>query len=95
MDIPRNIIIRGHTDNVPMHNHEFSSNWELSVMRAINFMKILLANPNLKPELFTAIGSGEIQPIASNETVEGRAKYRRVEVLIQPIVDIDGKTSRE
>ncbi len=95
MDIPRNVIISGHTDNIPIHNFEFASNWELSVMRAINFMKILLENPNLKPDLFTARGSGEFQPIASNETVEGRAKNRRVEVLIQPIVDIDEQTSRE
>lgn len=95
MDIPRNIIINGHTDNVPMHNHEFASNWELSVMRAINFMKILLENSNLKPELFTAKGSGEFQPIASNETAEGRAKNRRVEVLIQPIIDLNTETSRE
>jgi chemotaxis protein MotB len=95
MDIPRTVIISGHTDNVPMNNDKFASNWELSVMRAINFMKILLENTNLKPELFTAKGSGEFQPVASNETVEGRAKNRRVEVLIQPIIDLEEKTSRE
>ncbi|WP_338471775.1 flagellar motor protein MotB [Niallia sp. XMNu-256] len=95
MDISRTIIISGHTDNVPMHNDEFASNWELSVMRAINFMKILLENPNLKPELFTARGSGEFQPITSNETAEGRAKNRRVEVLIQPVIDGGQEASRE
>lgn len=95
MDIPRTIVINGHTDNVPHHNDEFASNWELSVMRAINFMKILLENSNLKPELFTAKGSGEFQPIASNETAEGRAQNRRVEVLIQPIIDLNTETSRE
>jgi chemotaxis protein MotB len=87
MDIPRSIIISGHTDNIPIHNAEYASNWELSVMRAVNFMKILLENKNLQPELFTAKGYGEFQPIATNETKEGRAKNRRVEVLIQPRAD--------
>jgi chemotaxis protein MotB len=87
MDIPRTVIISGHTDTVPMNNEEFGSNWELSVMRAINFMKILLENENLHPELFSAKGYGEFKPIASNDTVEGKAKNRRVEVLILPKTD--------
>ena len=45
MDVPRSIVVSGHTDNIPIHNAEYGSNWELSVMRAINFMKILLENP--------------------------------------------------
>ncbi|MCU9612396.1 flagellar motor protein MotB [Caldibacillus lycopersici] len=81
---PRNIIISGHTDNVPIHNSNFQSNWELSVMRAVNFMKILLQNGNLDPAHFSAKGFGEHQPVASNDTNEGRAKNRRVEVLILP-----------
>lgn len=87
MDVPRSIVVTGHTDNIPIHNAEYGSNWELSVMRAINFMKVLLENPSLQPELFTAKGYGEFQPIATNETKEGRAKNRRVEVLIQPKTD--------
>ena len=88
MDVPRSIIISGHTDNVPIKNANFESNWELSVMRAINFMKILLENPQLNPELFSAKGHGEFQPIASNDTEEGRAQNRRVEILILPKTDI-------
>lgn len=84
MDPPRNIIISGHTDNVPIKNAKFESNWELSVMRAINFMKIILKNDNLDPELFSAKGYGEFQPVASNKTKKGRSKNRRVEILIQP-----------
>jgi chemotaxis protein MotB len=83
---PRNIIISGHTDNVPISNAQFESNWELSVMRAVNFMKILLDNPNLDPEWFSAKGFGEFEPTATNDTAEGRAKNRRVEVLILPRV---------
>lgn len=84
MDPPRNIIISGHTDNVPISNPRFESNWELSVMRAINFMKIILKNENLDPSWFSAKGFGEFEPIASNDSEEGRSKNRRVEVLILP-----------
>jgi chemotaxis protein MotB len=84
MNPPRNIIISGHTDNVPIHNAQFASNWELSVMRAVNFMKVLLENPKLDPRSFSAKGYGEFKPVASNATPEGRMKNRRVEILILP-----------
>lgn len=84
MDPPRSIIISGHTDDVPISTAQFSSNWDLSVMRSVNFMKILLENEQLNPEWFSAKGYGEFKPVASNETVEGREKNRRVEILIAP-----------
>ncbi|MFT8319858.1 MAG: flagellar motor protein MotB [Bacillus sp. (in: firmicutes)] len=84
MDPPRSIIISGHTDNVPIHNSNFESNWELSVTRAINFMKLLLNNDKLDPSAFSAKGYGEFKPIASNKTAKGKEKNRRVEILIQP-----------
>jgi chemotaxis protein MotB len=86
MDPPRSIIISGHTDNVPISNSRYDSNWELSVTRALNFMKILLENKKLDPKSFSAKGYGEFQPIASNKTADGRAKNRRVDILIQPRV---------
>ncbi|RAK22471.1 chemotaxis protein MotB [Anoxybacillus vitaminiphilus] len=84
MNPPRSIIISGHTDNVPIHNSQFSSNWELSVMRAVNFMSLLLENKQLDPRWFSAKGYGEYKPVASNDTEEGRKKNRRVEILIVP-----------
>lgn len=84
MNPPRNIIISGHTDNVPIRNSQFESNWELSVMRAVNFMKVILDNHKLDPRWFSAKGFGEFQPVASNNTSEGKAKNRRVEILILP-----------
>jgi chemotaxis protein MotB len=84
MNPPRSIIISGHTDNVPINNSQFSSNWELSVMRAVNFMKLLLENKHLDPRWFSAKGYGEYKPVASNGTEEGRKKNRRVEILILP-----------
>ncbi|MGE8080024.1 flagellar motor protein MotB [Peribacillus loiseleuriae] len=84
MDPPRSIVISGHTDNVPIQTARYDSNWDLSVMRAVNFMKILLENNGLNPKWFSAKGYGEFMPIASNETAVERAKNRRVEILIVP-----------
>ena len=76
------VVVSGHTDNVPINNDEFESNWELSSMRAIRFMNIVLENKQLNPRNFSNIGYGEYRPIASNDTAGGRSKNRRVEVSI-------------
>ncbi|MDT3429021.1 chemotaxis protein MotB [Paenibacillus forsythiae] len=76
------VVVQGYTDNIPISNSEYSSNWDLSANRALQFMKILLINPYLNPEKFSVIGYGEYHPIASNATAAGRAKNRRVEVSI-------------
>lgn len=86
-DPPRSIYIEGHTDNIPSTSKAFPSNWELSSSRAINFMKILLENNELDPRKFSSTGFAEHQPIASNDTAEGRAENRRVEVLISLYAD--------
>ncbi|PEA56733.1 flagellar motor protein MotB [Bacillus pseudomycoides] len=83
---PREITVSGHTDNVPISNANFASNWELSTQRAVNFMQALLKNKQLLPQKFSAIGYGEYRPVASNDTPEGRAKNRRVEVFILPLI---------
>jgi len=93
-DPARNIVITGHTDNVPV-GPNFSSNLELSLMRASNFYMVLLnSNSKLKSENFSAKGYGENRAIAPNDTPEGRAKNRRVEVLIQPLVTEDGSAAK-
>ncbi|OKP83303.1 flagellar motor protein MotB [Paenibacillus helianthi] len=76
------VLVEGHTDNIPISNSEYPSNWDLSVARALQFMKILLLNPYLDPVKFSPIGYGEYHPIADNSTAAGRAKNRRVEVSI-------------
>lgn len=76
------VLVQGHTDNIPISNSTYSSNWDLSVARALQFMKILLLNPNLDPVKFSPIGYGEYHPIDTNATAVGRAKNRRVEVSI-------------
>lgn len=77
------IEVSGHTDNVPIHSAKFDSNWDLSTARALSFMKILLKNKSIDESRFKAIGYGEFKPIESNDTAEGRAKNRRVEISIK------------
>ncbi len=81
---PHEITVSGHTDNQPIHSSEFKSNWELSVMRAVNFMRLLLDNEDLDERSFSAKGYGEYEPIAPNDSPENREKNRRVEVMILP-----------
>ncbi|WP_411344607.1 flagellar motor protein MotB [Paenibacillus sp. WLX1005] len=84
------IIVSGHTDNVPISNSRYTSNWNLSSDRALNFMQILLLNQKLDPRKFSAIGYGQYHPIADNSTNVGRAKNRRVEVaIVRKYVDSD------
>ncbi|GBG55573.1 flagellar motor protein MotB [Sporomusaceae bacterium FL31] len=80
--LQQKIIVSGHTDNVPINTREFPSNWELSSKRSLNFMKFIISQDKLQPERFSAIGYGEYRPVAGNDSVDGRAKNRRVEVLI-------------
>jgi len=76
------IVVSGHTDNIPIYNMDYESNWDLSSARAIQFLKILLLNTNLDPKKFTPVGYGEFHPIVDNTTAVNRAKNRRVEVSL-------------
>jgi chemotaxis protein MotB len=79
---PFEIIVAGHTDNVPQTSGIYKSNWQLSMGRAVNFLEILINESGLDPTYFRGTGCGEMRPIASNDTVEGRQRNRRVEVQI-------------
>jgi chemotaxis protein MotB len=81
---PRKVRIRieGHTDNVPIHNSRFDSNWELSTARATEIIKLFITRYSIAPERLSASGYGEYYPVASNDTPEGRAKNRRVDLII-------------
>lgn len=75
------IRIEGHTDNLPIATAKFPSNWELSVARATTVVRFLIEQ-GVKPDLLSAVGYGEYQPIADNNTPEGRAQNRRVDVVL-------------
>ena len=82
LTFPNKIIIEGHTDNVPMHNEIFDSNWELSAIRAVNVVRYFVDEKKQDALRFSAAGYGEQKPIAENTSVEGRDKNRRVNILI-------------
>ena len=75
------ITIEGHTDNVPIATVQFPSNWELSAMRATTVLR-LFNDGGVGAERLTAIGYGETRPVETNTTPEGRARNRRVSILI-------------
>jgi two-component system copper resistance phosphate regulon response regulator CusR len=77
-----NIRIEGHTDNVRIHNTQYSSNWELSTARATEMIRLLIVKYSFAPERLSAGGYGEYHPIASNSTEAGRALNRRVDVVV-------------
>ena len=82
------ILVEGHTDNVKGSGRgSIKDNWDLSVMRATSVVKTLLNNKGLDPLQLTAAGRGEHNPIATNETIEGRKINRRIELILSPNLD--------
>jgi len=81
-DLPNKVQVEGHTDNKPIHNERFRSNWELSVARATEVVRYLIEKHGFPPERIAAIGYGEYRPIAPNDTELNRARNRRVEIVI-------------
>ena len=82
------ILIEGHTDNVPYTGTGvMNSNWDLSTKRATSIVQILKENSAIIPGNLTAAGRGEYAPMASNDTNEGKAKNRRIEVILTPKLD--------
>ncbi|MBU2572610.1 MAG: OmpA family protein [Elusimicrobia bacterium] len=86
------IVVEGHTDNIPIATRQFASNWELSTSRATNVVKALLARPGFNPAKMAAVGYGEYHPIAVNNAEENRKKNRRVVFFIKtnPYPDAKG-----
>ena len=76
------IRIEGHTDNVPIHTAQFPSNWELSTARSTELVRLLIVKYGFAPERLSAAGYAEYHPVASNDTQEGRALNRRLDVVI-------------
>jgi chemotaxis protein MotB len=76
------VVVEGHTDNWPIHNERFASNWELSSARALAVVKYFAFKKGLNPAMFSATGYGEYHPIKPNDTDENRAANRRVEIYV-------------
>jgi chemotaxis protein MotB len=74
--------LEGHTDNVPISSAQFPSNWELSTARAVNGLKYLVKHFEVDPDKISATGYAEFRPLADNATPEGRARNRRVDLVM-------------
>jgi len=81
------ILVEGHTDNVPIKTPIYKDNWDLSVARATSIVRILAIDYRIAPTRMTASGKGEYFPKSDNETAEGRAKNRRTEIILSPKLD--------
>ena len=82
------IMIEGHTDNVPYHGKgAIQDNWDLSVKRATSVVRQLMKNKNIDPKRLIPAGRSKYMPVADNSTPEGRAKNRRIEVILTPRLD--------
>ena len=88
------ISVEGNTDNVPIHSAEFPSNWELSTARASTVVRFLIAH-QVSPNRLTATGNAEQRPEDSNATAAGRARNRRVEIVMQRIHGTEGESESE
>jgi chemotaxis protein MotB len=84
---PYDIRIEGHTDNVPIHTGEFSSNWELSTARATRMARLFIEHFQFDPRRLAAAGYAEYHPVASNESAEGRGQNRRVDIIVLPAIN--------
>jgi chemotaxis protein MotB len=85
----KRIQIEGHTDNVPIVSvlkKRFPTNWELSTARATEVVRYLQEEGGLDPRLLSATGYAEYQPVASNDTDEGKSKNRRIEIVLLPLL---------
>lgn len=76
------IRIEGNTDNKPISTYIFKSNWQLSAVRAANVVQLLIEKCNYSADKLSSVGYGEYRPIATNNTEEGRAKNRRIDIVI-------------
>ena len=83
--------VEGHTDSAPIHTAQFPSNWELSGARAMNVLRVISETKQMAPDRLSASGYGEYHPISPNDTNEGRAQNRRVDLVI--VVGPDAKAT--
>ena len=80
--LPNDVIVEGHTDSVPIKSGKYATNWELSAARADAVVELMAARYSVPQERMIAAAYGEYRPVADNGTREGRAKNRRIEIVV-------------
>ncbi len=88
---PYNVRIEGHTDNIPIHNSLYQSNWELSTARATALAELFIVTSHVVPAHLSAAGYAEYHPVASNATEDGRNHNRRVDIIVLPHINHHGE----
>lgn len=81
-DVAGDIVVAGHTDDVPIHTDRFYSNWDLSTTRATTVLRSVLQSSDQRPERFRVMGHADTRPIDDNGSEEGRVRNRRVEIFL-------------
>jgi chemotaxis protein MotB len=81
------IRVEGHSDNQPIHNAQFRSNWELSTARAMSVLELLVGDAGYDPTRVSVAGYGQYRPVADDATAEGRRENRRVDLVVLGVVD--------
>lgn len=81
-EVPNDVLVEGHTDNLPINTNDFPSNWELSTSRATTVIRYFIENEDVDPDRLSASGYSEYQPLRPNDNPENRAENRRVEIVL-------------
>lgn len=81
-NLENQIVVEGHTDNIPINNYKYPSNWELSTDRAVSVVRYFSEKEKVDPQRLAAVGYGSFNPIGPNDTEQQRAANRRVNILI-------------
>jgi chemotaxis protein MotB len=92
IDLPNAVRVEGHTDDTPIRNARFASNWDLSTARATRVVAYFIVNAGIRPSRLSAAGYSEFHPRAANATSEGRARNRRVDIVI---LNLSTRTAEE
>ncbi len=91
----KRVQIEGHTDNVPIRTDRFPSNWELSAARSLAVVHFLQEQVKMDPTRISAAGYGEYQPAGGNDTAEGKAANRRIEIVLLPLYEKIGEAQEK
>ncbi|HZC42959.1 MAG TPA: flagellar motor protein MotB [Acidobacteriaceae bacterium] len=87
--------IEGHTDDIPISNSQYASNWELSTARATELTRLFIEDDHVQPARLSAAGYAQYHPIASNVTAEGRSRNRRVDIIVLPTRQPPARMNRQ
>jgi chemotaxis protein MotB len=93
-ELPHDVEVQGHTDNVPIHSQRYPTNWELAGARASRVVR-LLEEKGVAPGRLSAVSHGEYAPVAPNDSAAGRARNRRIEITLKPVAAVAAAEDRE